>query len=141
VELFRLADGRECRHKALARYFDETLAPCATSCDACRGEGLDALIGPARAIGLARPARGAAALPPAEGEFDAATFQRLRALRKRLADAEGVPAYIVFSDAVLRAMAARLPRTAAEMLGVPGVGPVKLERYGAAFLDALGGSS
>ena len=66
-------------------------------------------------------------------------FEDLRALRRRLADAEGVPAYIVFSDAVLRAMAARRPRTPAEMLQVPGVGPVKLERYGAAFLEALAG--
>jgi ATP-dependent DNA helicase RecQ len=48
-----------------------------------------------------------------------------------------VPAYIVFSDAVLRAMAARRPQTPAELLQVPGVGPVKLERYGAAFLEAL----
>jgi len=64
-------------------------------------------------------------------------FERLRALRRRLADAEGVPAYIVFSDAVLRAMAALRPRTAGELLQVPGVGPVKLERYGAAFLEAI----
>jgi len=38
---------------------------------------------------------------------------------------------------VLRQMAARVPRTRAEMLALPGVGPVKLERYGEAFLDAL----
>jgi ATP-dependent DNA helicase RecQ len=66
-------------------------------------------------------------------------FERLRATRKRLADAEGVPAYIIFSDAVLRHMAARVPASAAEMLAIPGIGPVKLERYGAAFLDALRG--
>ncbi len=64
-------------------------------------------------------------------------FDRLRAVRKRLADAEGVPAYIVFSDAALRGVAERRPVSAAELLGVPGVGPVKLERYGAAFLEAL----
>ena len=50
---------------------------------------------------------------------------------------EGVPAYIVFSDAVLRAMAARLPRSEAELLDVPGVGPAKLQRYGEAFLEVL----
>ena len=64
-------------------------------------------------------------------------FDRLRALRKRLADAEGVPAYIVFSDAVLRQMAASVPRTRAEMRAISGVGPVKLERYAAAFLEIL----
>jgi superfamily II DNA helicase RecQ len=49
-----------------------------------------------------------------------------------------VPAYIVFSDAALRGMASRRPRSEGELLQVPGVGPVKLERYGAAFLEALG---
>ena len=64
-------------------------------------------------------------------------FERLRALRKRLADGEGVPAYIVFSDAVLRQMARDMPRTRGDMLALSGVGPVKLERYGARFLAAL----
>jgi ATP-dependent DNA helicase RecQ len=64
-------------------------------------------------------------------------FERLRALRKRLADERGVPAYIVFNDRVLRAMADQRPATAAELLRISGVGPRKLERYGAAFLDAI----
>ena len=64
-------------------------------------------------------------------------FERLRARRKQLADAESVPAYIVFSDATLRAMAERMPRTRSELAEVPGVGPVKLDRYGAAFLEVL----
>ena len=68
---------------------------------------------------------------------DDALFERLRALRKRLADEQGVPAYVVFADATLAAMAALRPRTADEMLRVSGVGQVKLERYGAAFLSAL----
>ena len=64
-------------------------------------------------------------------------FDRLRAVRKRLADAESVPAYIVFSDAVLLQMAERVPRSRAELLLISGVGPVKVERYGEAFLEAL----
>jgi ATP-dependent DNA helicase RecQ len=62
----------------------------------------------------------------------------LRVLRRSLADAEGVPAYIVFSDAVLARMATVRPNDDAGMLAVPGVGPAKLARYGAAFLQALG---
>ena len=58
-------------------------------------------------------------------------------MRKRLADAEGVPAYIVFSDAVLRGMAEHVPTSRTEMLTISGVGPVKLERYGEAFLEVL----
>ena len=141
VEMFRLADGRECRHRALARYFDQALEPCGTSCDVCRGEGIDAVIGAPHSNAAARPARAlfpaSPRTPEAPAAFDAPTFERLRALRKRLADQEGVPAYIVFSDAVLRAMAARRPRTPAELLSVPGIGPVKLERYGEAFLEVL----
>jgi ATP-dependent DNA helicase RecQ len=72
-------------------------------------------------------------------DVDEALFQRLRSLRKEIADREDVPAYIVFSDRVLRDMAARRPATLAALLDVPGVGPAKLERYGRAFLGVLGG--
>ena len=48
-----------------------------------------------------------------------------------------MPAYIVFSDAVLRQMTERVPTSRAELLAVSGVGPAKLERYGEAFLQAL----
>ncbi len=94
-----------------------------------------------RARCQAPSARAAAGSAPsarvAEGIANPELFERLRALRKRLADAEGVPAYIVFSDAVLRQMAQHVPRSRTEMLALSGVGPVKLERYGEAFLEAL----
>jgi ATP-dependent DNA helicase RecQ len=64
-------------------------------------------------------------------------FQRLRVLRKQLADRDGVPAYIVFGDQVLWNMVDRMPKTRTELLQVSGVGPAKLERYGDAFLAAL----
>ncbi len=49
----------------------------------------------------------------------------------------GVPAYIVFSDATLLAMAASTPQNEAELLNVSGVGPTKLETYGEALLEVL----
>ncbi len=64
-------------------------------------------------------------------------FERLRALRKRLADERNVPAYVVFSDKALQDMAARAPRTRAEFLEVHGVGQKKLEEYGDAFLAEI----
>ncbi len=76
----------------------------------------------------------------AEGlTVDDALFDRLRALRRRLADEQGVPAYVVFADATLAAMAALRPRTPDELLRVSGVGQVKLARYGEAFLAVLTG--
>ena len=64
-------------------------------------------------------------------------FERLRALRKRLADEAHVPPYVVFSDKTLRGMCAALPSTDEELLTVSGVGERKLERYGEAFLAEI----
>ena len=73
-------------------------------------------------------------------EAQRALFERLRALRKQIADGEGVPPYVVFSDAALRGMCVALPRSDAEFLAVSGVGPVKLERYGRVFMDEIASS-
>jgi ATP-dependent DNA helicase RecQ len=79
--------------------------------------------------------------PPSAEAFldgtDASAFRYLRAVRKQLADAAGVPAYIVFNDAVLQEMASRRPSTPGELLAISGVGPAKLEKYGEAFLAAV----
>jgi len=144
VEMFRLADRGACRHQALVRYFDEEMSACGTSCDVCRGEPIEALLANTRGLGKVAAGRRSRAVVGApatsiELDVDPDLFARLRAVRKRLADAEGVPAYIVFSDAVLRQMAQSVPRTKIEMLLLSGVGPVKLERYGDAFLEALRG--
>jgi ATP-dependent DNA helicase RecQ len=74
-------------------------------------------------------------------EVDEALFERLRVLRKRLADEQRVPAYVVFSDAALAEMAARKPRTHAGLLEVGGVGQTKLKRYGDAFIEVIGGAA
>ncbi len=78
-------------------------------------------------------ARSAVGLEPA----DEALFESLRALRKRLAGDQGVPPYVVFGDATLVEMSQRKPASEAELLDITGVGQVKLERYGAAFLDVI----
>jgi ATP-dependent DNA helicase RecQ len=66
-------------------------------------------------------------------------FLRLKALRRRLADAKGLPAYMIFNDATLLEMAERHPTTPDELLDVSGVGPTRLARYGAEFLAAING--
>ncbi|MEJ2400116.1 MAG: DNA helicase RecQ [Xanthomonadales bacterium] len=71
------------------------------------------------------------------GPPDQELFERLRALRKELAEEAGVPPYIVFGDAALVEMSRAKPASEAELLAVNGVGEVKLQRYGRAFLDAI----
>ena len=146
VEMFELVDGGGCRHQRLVRYFEEAIASCGASCDICRGITVADLVAPPpRKIARHRatptaglPGEAAASLLDLEStEADPGLFEILRALRRQIAGRENVPAYIVFSDAVLRAMVERRPRTPAEMLQVPGIGPAKLVRYGEVFLDAL----
>ena len=66
-----------------------------------------------------------------------ALFERLRALRKRLADEHGLPPYVVFHDATLREMAERRPRSLSQFADLPGVGEAKLARYGERFIAAI----
>lgn len=68
---------------------------------------------------------------------DEEVFETLRAWRGEISRAAGVPAYIVFSDATLMAVAEALPRDDTELLDVPGIGPVKVERYGTELLAVL----
>ncbi len=68
---------------------------------------------------------------------DDALMERLRALRFRLAREAQVPAYVIFTNATLSAMAARRPTTTAELLDIPGVGEKRAFRYGAAFLELI----
>ncbi|KAA6183639.1 DNA helicase RecQ [Thiohalocapsa marina] len=77
---------------------------------------------------------------PAKADMtpEAATlWERLRERRRELAQQQGVPPYVVFSDATLREMLAARPRNADELGLISGVGVVKQDRYGAAFLAVL----
>ncbi|HVU38858.1 MAG TPA: DNA helicase RecQ [Opitutales bacterium] len=64
-------------------------------------------------------------------------FEKLRQLRRRLADERDVPAYIIFSDASLREMAARCPRDEAAFSTIAGVGEKKLREFGALFIAEI----
>ncbi|WP_194090967.1 ATP-dependent DNA helicase RecQ [Vibrio hibernica] len=69
--------------------------------------------------------------------YDKKLFAKLRKLRKSIADEDGLPPYVVFSDATLVDMADILPTSYGEMLAVNGVGQRKLEKYADAFLDVI----
>ena len=68
---------------------------------------------------------------------ESSLFEKLRALRTKLAQKENVPAYVVFSNAALLDMAAKRPQSMENFLEVSGVGEVKAERYGKQFLNAI----
>ena len=68
---------------------------------------------------------------------DDGLFERLRELRLQIARERGVPAYVVFTDACLRDMAAKVPRTLNQFAYVSGVGAAKLEQYGEQFLQEI----
>ncbi|KXU39478.1 ATP-dependent DNA helicase RecQ [Ventosimonas gracilis] len=68
-----------------------------------------------------------------------ADWDKLRRLRKQLADEHGVPPYVIFHDATLIDMLEQRPKTLSQMALISGVGAHKLERYGQAFLQVLNG--
>ena len=64
-------------------------------------------------------------------------WEALRACRRRLAEEQGVPPYVIFHDATLQAMVEQRPQTMEAFAELPGVGEAKRERYGQLFLDVL----
>ena len=75
--------------------------------------------------------------PPVADPASAAVAERLRDWRRRLARASGVPPHVLLHDSTVQAIAARRPATAEELLAVPGLGPVKVARYGQAILEVV----
>ena len=145
------AYARNCRRAFVLRYFgDPSARATCGNCDVCLG-----LKQPARAASPAAAAprkradksrragsAGAGARPagddlPALNPHEERLLGRLRALRTELARAESVPAYVIFPDRTLAEMAVRRPRTEHALGEIRGVGPTKLERYGARFLAVM----
>jgi ATP-dependent DNA helicase RecQ len=70
-------------------------------------------------------------------ERDHQLFQKLRTLRASIAKEMNVPPYVIFPDTTLTALAKERPTSSSDLLGVPGIGETKRERYGDAFLEAI----
>lgn len=147
--MFDLADGPSCLWRRLAGHFAEIIPPCGASCGSClksdivgeaKSASLKAYEGPKKNRRRAReeePSFEAPEAEPTEAVPDPRLFERLRALRKKLADERKVPAFVVFSDRALQDMAARRPGNREEFLEVHGVGQRKLEEYGDVFLAEI----
>ena len=135
--MFDLADGPACLWRRLANHFAEA-SRCGESCGNCTQRDVMEAARGARAPGGGAGGAGESGPDGASGREggrrqrpetrgkrlgeETELFDRLRALRKRLADERKVPAYVVFSDRTLQAMAAQKPCTADGLLEIHGVG-------------------
>jgi ATP-dependent DNA helicase RecQ len=150
--MFAFASSERCRHQSLVAYFDEVIADCGTACDRCDPRPLfDSKREPRSQVTpgiprakrqlrsdnevdeVQRPSRGNEVINGAV----MARFERLKALRLVLARQKQVPAYVVFTDATLLAMAEQKPNCLDELEDVPGVGQKKLNAYGEQFVALL----
>src|SRR5205823_12013292 len=100
-DMYRFAGHPGCGHQRLVEHLGVRAEPCGTSCDRCvRSDVVAEAPTPPRGTraSLPGPAPAPAATAPAEALKNASLFFELKALRRRLADARGIPAYLVFSD-------------------------------------------
>jgi DNA helicase-2/ATP-dependent DNA helicase PcrA len=98
----------------------------------CRVCGATLLAGPDRKLGRC---------PTCPSDLDEDLFERLTTWRARVAAEQKVPAYVVFTDATVVALAERRPATPPELLAIAGIGPRKLGQYGAAVFALVAGTS
>ncbi|MFN2635951.1 MAG: RecQ family ATP-dependent DNA helicase [Gemmatimonadaceae bacterium] len=141
----RYAYTKECRRGFVLRYFGDPAARHTCSgCDNCLG----VTVGPLQAdLATPRKKRGRQRQPeefrPDSGDelvlsnAEQKLLIALKTVRSTIAREQQVPAYIVFSDRTLAELALRRPRSLGAFQEVRGVGPMKLERYGARFLAAI----
>ncbi|MBC7171900.1 MAG: HRDC domain-containing protein, partial [Polyangiaceae bacterium] len=101
-------------------------------------ESLTLVLPSATPKGSARDAT-AATVPASDtlSPAEQARFERLRRWRLQQAQADGVPAYVIFHDKTLRELARRAPATLAELAGIEGIGARKRERWGEELLALL----
>jgi ATP-dependent DNA helicase RecQ len=81
--------------------------------------------------------RSKARKPSVGGDFNKPLFEALRSVRKQLAFEKGMPAFVIFGDRTLQAMARIQPTTLEQLSDVYGIGESKLEQYGQIFIDAI----
>ncbi|MGC5309444.1 ATP-dependent DNA helicase UvrD2 [Micromonospora zamorensis] len=98
----------------------------------CRICGATLLAGPDRKLGRC---------PTCPSDIDDELHERLREWRQRVAGAQKVPAYVIFTDATLIALAERRPERSEELIAIAGIGPRKLGLYGESVLALVGGAA
>jgi len=118
--------GRE-QPRRPSRFLDDLVPPGGTR---VRPRGV--------AAGIARGSGSSARGSGSSARAGSPLTEKLRAWRRERAKSDDVPAYVVFNDRTLEALAERRPRSRGELLAVEGIGPAKLDRYGDDLLALLG---
>jgi DNA helicase-2/ATP-dependent DNA helicase PcrA len=113
-------------------------APAGDGGEGVAGPGGRARLAAARAQVAQAQRRTGATRPAAAGAPLSELLAALLEWRRDLARASGVPAYVIFNNTTLEAVAAKRPRSRADLVDIPGIGPVKLARHGQALLDLVG---
>jgi len=140
--MFQYAYARHCRRRSILNYFgdDSDVARC--SCDVCRGDVRMQPNPPAERTRRDRKLAKPKSLDGDAAPLDSAAaqrFLRLKAARLQMALQQEVPAFCIAHDSVLRDIAHSAPQTMAALAGIRGIGECKLEKFGAAFLNAVKG--
>lgn len=132
-DMINYCKTERCRRISLLRYFGESYAEdnCGM-CDVCVPGAKEDIAVLDEAIIKIKKGNDTNI-----SKYDSKMFEVLRALRKEIADADGVPPYVVFPDTALKQMAVKYPRTLESFRRISGVGDIKLKKYGERFVEKI----
>lgn len=144
--IIQYAEGGECRHSGILTYFKDVdrIQSCG-HCDICDPASQRRVIymappSPKALIRERKPKEKRSRIEPIAGTLTARESERMKAIREwrlEYARAQDIPAFIVFSNRTLEDLARKAPGTLAELEGVYGLGPQKIEAFGRELLDVL----
>jgi ATP-dependent DNA helicase RecQ len=139
-QVFNYSYRARCRRRAILEYFGDRTAITHCACDVCRGMVQSR---PAVAAGkprrrVAKPKRGSSINDPLDHTAEL-RFERLKTVRRDLAAEQKWPAFCIAHDSVLREVARAAPTSLDALAEIKGIGTDKLQKFGAAFLQAIKG--
>lgn len=129
------AEAKSCRRQILLNYFGETSNCTCGNCDVCKEKTLsfdETIIAPKTHYAIRQTNTVDFQSPESK-----ALFEKLRVLRKNIAEKNGIPAFVVFSDKTLHALAKEKPTTVDDFRNIFGVGEHKAKTFGEQFTNAI----
>lgn len=131
IMTFYSTSKKVCLRKRMLNYFGESSPEHCNNCSVCENRDSESY------FDIFMPIRKTEIYSKDGKTPDKELFERLKLLRKNIALRQSVPAYVVFSDAVLREISAVKPKNEKELLSINGIGDSKLKRYGSIFLAEI----